>query len=291
MLPLWVMKLTYLYVASILAICLSGCDRKQQLVDENTLYVSILPLRSIIENIVGQDFNIQVLVPAGASPELFEPTPKQYIAANRAKLLFNTGLLDFEDKIISKISDKKRVVSLQHGINLISGSCSHGCKSHNSNHGIDPHIWTSAQNLQIIATNAYDAIHRLYPDSIHYKKNYNTLISKLQALDGYIANRIKKSELPYFIIYHPALTYYARDYGIEQISVENEGKEPSAKRLSNIIGQAREDGIKYIFYQSQFPKSSIEIIAKDIDGECVEINPLEEDVISNLKVITNLITR
>ena len=93
-----------------------------------------------------------------------------------------------------------------------------------------------------------------------------------------------------FIVYHPALTYYARDYGIRQEAVETDGKEPSAKRLAELIRMAREEGIHKIFYQKQFPVSVVETIARDIDARAVEFDPLREDVIANIDSITDLIT-
>ena len=93
-----------------------------------------------------------------------------------------------------------------------------------------------------------------------------------------------------FFIYHPALTYLARDYGLSQVAIEHEGKEPSAKHLARIIDQAREASIKHIFYQSEFPASSVEAICKDTNSNAVEINPLEEDIFSNILHIVTLIT-
>lgn len=97
--------------------------------------------------------------------------------------------------------------------------------------------------------------------------------------------------MEYFIIYHPALTYYARDYGLRQIAIEADGKEPSAKQLTQIIRQAREDGVRRILYQSQFPASAVEVIARDIDAQYVEVDPLREDVIANIEEITGIITQ
>jgi len=94
----------------------------------------------------------------------------------------------------------------------------------------------------------------------------------------------------YFIVYHPALTYYARDYGLRQVAIEADGKEPSAKQLTAVIRQAREDGVRRIFYQNQFPASTVEIIARDIDAEYVEIDPLDEDAIGAIDAMTDSIT-
>ena len=268
---------------------LAACTtHKQQ--DDNTLYVSILPLQGLVESIVGEDFDVEVLVPAGASPETFEPTPRQFVGLSKAQLVFNVGLIDFEATLLGKMENQEKVIDLSRGIDLIEGSCSHNDHGHNHAHGVDPHVWTSPKALQTMAANAYEAIHKAYPDSVKYQANYKRLLEELQALDARTAEKIAQSGIEYFIVYHPALTYYARDYGLRQVAIEADGKEPSAKQLTAIIRQAREDGVRRIFYQNQFPASTVEVIARDIDAEYVAIDPLGRDAIANIDTITDLIT-
>lgn len=303
--------------------------------EEETLYVSILPLKSIVGGIVGDDFDVRVLVPAGASPETFEPTPRQFVDLNRARLIFNVGLIDFETTLLGKIEARDKVVDLSRGIDLIAGSCSHAhnkvARAHELHaaatpeeqqtagshaaatpgerqlagshaatpapqahwhchaHGIDPHIWTSPRALQRMAANAYEAIHALWPDSVKYTENHARLQEQLAALDARTAGKIAASGVRYFIIYHPALTYYARDYGLQQVAIEDDGKEPSARALARLIEQARRDSVRTIFYQSQFPASAVEVIARDIEAQSVAIDPLKEDVIANIDSLTDLI--
>lgn len=315
--------------------------------EEETLYVSILPLKSIVGGIVGDDFDVRVLVPAGASPETFEPTPRQFVDLNRARLIFNVGLIDFETTLLGKIEARNKVVDLSRGIDLIAGSCSHAhgkvaradephaaamseeqqtagtaatpeeqqtagshaaatpgerqlagshaatpapqAHGHCHAHGIDPHIWTSPRALQRMAANAYEAIHALWPDSVKYTENHARLQEQLAALDARTAGKIAASGVRYFIIYHPALTYYARDYGLQQVAIEDDGKEPSARALARLIEQARRDSVRTIFYQSQFPASAVEVIARDIEAQSVAIDPLKEDVIANINSLTDLI--
>ena len=108
------------------------------------------------------------LVPPGASPETFEPTPRQFVELNKAQLIFNVGLIDFETTLLGKVGDQAKVVNLSRGIDLIAGSCSHGHHGHDHGHahGVDPHVWTSPKALQTMAANAYEAIRNAYPDSV-----------------------------------------------------------------------------------------------------------------------------
>ncbi len=270
---------------------LSACS-PQPASQEKTLYVSILPMRSLVKEIVGEDFRIEVLVPPGASPETFEPTPRQFIGLNEAQLVFNVGLLEFETALLDKIEDRTKIVDLSRGIVRIEGSCAHAGRNGSDHaHGVDPHVWTSPRALQRMAENAYEAIHARWPDSAKYTANHARLQEELRQLDLRTAEKIARSGIRYFIIYHPALTYYARDYGLQQEAVEADGKEPSAKRLTALIRQARKDGIGRILYQNQFPVSVVETIARDIGAECAEIDPLREDAIANIDSITDLIVR
>lgn len=262
----------------------------QQKPDEATLYVSIPPLKEVVGGIVGDDFRTEVLVPPGASPETYEPTPRQFIGLNRAQLIFNVGLLDFETALLRKIDDRQKIVNLSRGIEPIAGSCSHGDHGGHHTHGVDPHVWTSPRALQRMAANAYEAIHAHYPDSAKYTKNYESLQRRLQELDERTAERIERSGTEYFIIYHPALTYYARDYGLRQEAIETDGKEPSARHLNGIIREARAKGIRKILYQSQFPASAVETVARDIGAKAVRIDPLREDVTANIDEITEQLT-
>ncbi|MBR0363074.1 MAG: zinc ABC transporter substrate-binding protein, partial [Alistipes sp.] len=142
-----------------------GCTTKSDS-DKKTIFVTITPMQSIIEEITAGDFDIEVIVPKGASPETFEPTPKQVTSFSDAELIFSTGLIDFEQSLIERISGDAEVVNLSNGIELIAGSCSHG--NHKHKHGVDPHIWTSPRALRTMVTNAHDAIMAHYPDSVKY---------------------------------------------------------------------------------------------------------------------------
>ena len=276
-------KTTLLLLAGLAAACAEPPR------DEAALYVSIAPLKEIVGGIVGDDFRLGILVPAGASPETYEPTPRQFIELNRARLVFSVGLIDFEQTLLQKIERQDRLVNLSRGIDPIAGSCAHGHAGHTHAHGVDPHLWTSPRALQRMAANAYEAIHAAYPDSAKYTRNYDRLQRRLQELDARTAEKIERSGVEYFIIYHPALTYYARDYGLEQAAIETDGKEPSARHLSGAIRRAREKGVRKILYQSQFPESVVETVARDIGAQAIRIDPMREDAIANIDEITDLI--
>ena len=285
------MKISRIVFVILLALFFVGCAERKVVV-ENRAVVSIAPLKPLVESILGEDFEVSVLVPQGASPETFEPTPKQLRDIETARFVFGTGLLEFEQELLHRIARNEQIINLSHGIDLIAGTCSHAHHSHSHNHahGVDPHIWCSPKSLGKIAENIHNAIAHEMPDSVKYGERYTTLCIKLLDLDEEVAEMCRQSSRCTFLIYHPSLTYLARDYGLTQVAIEAEGKEPSAKHLARIIEQARTEGVKHIFYQSEFPASSVEVICQDIGATAVEINPLEENIFENIRHIVTLIT-
>jgi zinc transport system substrate-binding protein len=288
--------------AATAAVVLASCGSDTRTTDK-TLMVSIEPLRYIVEEITGDDFDVAVLVPLGASPETYEPTPFQIKAAEDASLVFSTGLIGFENALMDRLTLPERLVDLSQGIELITAEPEHEPKhddaasapiddrsSHTHSHGgVDPHIWVSPKALAQMAATAYERIHELYPDSVSYTANYTRLAERLEALDREVADRLAASPTRSFMIFHPGLTYYARDYGLQQIALETDGKEPSSKQLAAKIELARAEGISGILYQREFPRRIVEVVAEEIGAEPVEIDILSYDIINNILNITELI--
>ncbi len=272
----------------ICALLIVGCATKSES-DKKTIYVTITPMQSIVEEITAGDFDVEVIVPKGASPETFEPTPKQVTAFSDAEFIFSTGLIDFEQNLVKRISGDAEVVNLSKDIELIAGSCSHG--NHQHKHGIDPHIWTSPRALRTMVTNAHDAIMALYPDSVKYTEATNRLLERIDALDTYCAARIEAAGVEAMMIYHPAYTYFARDYGINQIAIEHDGKEPSLRQTTALIEKAKEHGVKAILRQPQYSEDKVRAIANDAGAEIITTDPLAEDILGEIERVTEIICR
>ena len=272
----------------ICALLIVGCTTKSDS-DKKTIFVTITPMQSIIEEITAGDFDIEVIVPKGASPETFEPTPKQVTSFSDAEFIFSTGLIDFEQNLVKRIGGDAEVVNLSKDIVLVAGSCSHG--NHQHKHGVDPHIWTSPRALRTMVTNAHDAIMAHYPDSVKYTEATGRLLERINKLDNYCATRIKAEGVEAMMIYHPAYTYYARDYGIEQIAIEHDGKEPSLRQTTALIEKAKEHGVKAILRQPQYSEDKVRAIANDAGAEIITTDPLAEDILSEIERVTEIICR
>lgn len=298
-----------------LAVVLTACGGKQQ--PSREIIVSIEPLRYLVEQITQGAVEVGVLVPAGASPETFDPTPRQMAQVESAKLLLTTGLIDFERNLLERVGTTQRIVDLSQGVELIAGSHSHnhgtdpqrqGEEHHNGgehhaedgsvkqevnhhahHHGVDPHIWTSPRELKTMAQNVFAAIKEIYPDR-DYSDGFQSLMAQLDDLDRDCRQRFDRSSTKAFVIYHPALTYLARAYGLEQIAIEDQGKEPSARDIARIIDRAREGEVKVLLYQIEYPRSMVDIVARDMGVEPMQINPLEENPVQFIEQVTRLIT-
>lgn len=260
--------------------------------ENKIITASILPVKFIIDKLSNNTLEVNVLVPPGVSPETYEPTPQQMVKFSKSKAIFTIGLIDFEASLTGKLAGRQtEIYQLYKGIELIEGSCSHNHEEKHGFHGgIDPHIWMSLRCLKVIASNALDALTLLYPsDADIFKHNYSALIAEIDSLDIKIKKLLSVNNVKCFLIYHPVLSYYSVDYGVEQMTVEHEGKEPSVNQLKMLVDNAKAKNVKTLLYQKEFDSTVAEAIAKDIGAELREIEPLSENVLESIYSISRII--
>lgn len=259
--------------------------------DSNLISVSILPEKYFIERIAGNDFKVNVLIPSGASPATYEPTPMQMKDVAKSVAYFKIGHIPFEkvwlDNLVEGAGEIK-IVDLSKGIQLIRGKEKHGDHFHEG--GIDPHIWSSLKSVKILSANLLQELIKLAPEKKElYEKNYQKFMSEIDLLDqsAEAAFQIKKGMS--FMIFHPALSYFARDYGLKQITVELNGKEPSPTHMKNLVEKAKELGIRKVFVQKEFNADNARVIVAELKGEVVSINPLSEDWLTEMRRIIDIL--
>lgn len=267
----------------------SSCAHKLESNNDKRIYVTITPLKAIIEELTCGDFDIEVIVPNGGSPEVYEPTPKQLAEINKSRLIFSTGLIGFEQSIIKRIDDGAKIVNLSSNIDLIEGSCSHG--HHHHSHGVDPHIWTSPKSLRIMVENARDILITEFPDKKEYVEAADKMLQRINTLDKECQQQIEQHGVKAIMIYHPAYTYYARDYGIEQIAIEHDGKEPTPKQLAALCDKGNKLNINVIFHQPQYNADKVCSIADEIGAEVVVTDPLAADIFAEIERVTEIICK
>lgn len=233
----------------------------------NKITVSIEPLRYLTEQIVGDRFEVVTMVPKGSSPETYEPTARQMADLSESILYIKVGELGFERTWMPRLTSNAPHITV---VNSSEGITSHI--------GDDPHSWMSARNAIIMAHNIYEAVKRIdVKDSVFFRQRLDSLCSVIHATDKYIRQTTAQAHCKSFIIYHPALTYFASDYGLEQLALEEHGREPSAAELEQIISTARAKGVKTMFIQREFANRNVDIITNAIGARKVEINPLGYD--------------
>ena len=282
------LNILYCAILALTILFSTGCGAANNSSDDNAIYVTINPLKSLAEELTCGDFTVEVLVPRGASPETFEPTARQIAALNDANLCFKVGLLDFEHNLSTLLDKESRSIDLSEGIEPLSGCCSHG-HHHGHAHGIDPHIWTSPSELGIMVKHMHRAIKAQYPDSVKYDVAAEHLLQRIAQLDNDCRQQLNDANVKALMIYHPAFTYYAKNYAIEQIAIEHEGKEPTPRRLASLVDQARSGGVKVILHQPQYSPDKLSAIASECGADVVVIDPLADDILAEIAKLTTII--
>lgn len=262
------------------------------------VFVSILPQAYFVERIGGPNVEVKVMVEPGQDAHTYEPTPKKMIELAYAKAFFLIGV-PFEAKISKRLEStfkNLRMVDTTKGIKLrnIEEAEEHG--HHDDKHGkheeghhhekgeADPHVWLDPNLVKIQAATIAEALSSLDPaHAPEYAKNLKEFQAELDSLDTLLAKSLESVKGKEFFVFHPAYGYFADAYGLKQVPVEIEGKEPSARNLAALIKHAREEGVKVIFVQPQFSSKSAETIAEAINGVVVSLDPLAKDYLSNMK--------
>ncbi len=288
-------KSTHSLLFIILIAALASCTSTPGASSDNKIItVSILPQKTILSAIAGDKFSINVLIPQEGNHETYEPTAQQMAETGKSIAYFKLGHLDFEVTWLSKLIGnypEMKLFDTSDGILLIQGEeVAHGDHVHHG--GIDPHIWLSVKAMKIQADNMYKGLKMLDPENAaYYDSNYVHLRNELDSLDLQISAILETAGTHDFMIFHPSLGYFARDYHLNQIPIELEGKEPSPAYMKQLIDVGREKHIKSIFVSSQFSKQSALTIAGQLDATIVEFNPVDPKWKENMLYIAREIAK
>lgn len=263
--------------------------------DRIKVVTTIPPIAFFIENIGGSSVDVKTMIPPGGNPHTYEPTPKQMNMLSKADLYVKAGSgIEFEltwmDRLRA-INKKMSICDSSKGIHLIEVSEFEKDDDHDHHHHSekDPHIWLSLDNGVLITKNILKAIVGLdASNSEYYEKNATKLISDLKTLKKEIDEKLRNIEKRRFFIFHPAWGYFARDFKLIQVPVELSGKEPTPVRLTRLVKEAREADTRVIFSSPQFSKKSAEVIANEIDGKVIFIDPMSGDYLKNLEHTADL---
>lgn len=260
----------------------------------NVLVVSVEPQRAILEEIVGDRFEVVTVLTPGSNPETFEPTMATRKVIDRARAFFTTGHLPFEDALTESIPDDVTVYDTSKGIEAVYGTHGHD-HGHEDNHhgdGADPHVWTSVRNARTIAGNMLEGIIDIDPGyADYYRERYTALDHRLDSLDKALTARFDTLNTRAFAVWHPSLSYLARDYGLEQISVGFENKEMPARQLARVLDEAHHHDVRVFFFQKEYDSRQAETLNNEMGTRLVIINPLAYDWESEIERIAGELAR
>lgn len=282
-----------LSVFALALVILTGCSgpNKKKVQSNDQIVVSILPQKSFVEKIAGNDFNITVLVPPGSSPAAYTLAPSQLRDIANSSLWFRIGYIGFEyswSEKIKQANKNMKVVDLSEGLDLIADKMEHH-GDHVHMDGVDPHIWLSPKLVKQMAGKILDELLLLKPEkSAEYKGNYQRFVKEIDQLHVEIKNQLKHYSGKKIIVFHPSLSYYARDYGLEQYSLETGGKEPTPRQMGKVVDLANDEGIKVIYIQSEFDREHARVFAEEIDGQIIQVRPLDPNWSDNLREMTEI---
>ncbi len=286
--------------------------------DKLTVFVSIAPQKYIVQQIAKDLVDVKVMVLPGADPHMYEPKPKQMVAISKAKLYFAVGI-EFEKANLSKIVSTNPLIKVVHtdrGIKKIPMAAYHhhdeegehhkkaetpqegdhrheqGDSEHEDDHhdheGLDPHIWLSPPLVKIQAHTIMNALQEIDPSHrALYESNFQRFVSQINKLNTELKAIFADKQGLQFMVFHPSWGYFAQAYGLRQVPVQIEGKNPKPAQLKELIEHAREKNIKVIFVQPQFSAKSAELVAKEIGGEVAFVDPLAENWSANLREVAN----
>lgn len=283
-----------MFVASLLTSC-KGNKSKDFDPSKPTVTVTIEPYRYFVEQIAGNDVNVNVMVPAGSSPETYEPTPKQMVDLGNSVLYFKVGEIGFEKTWMEKLhknAPKMKIVDTSERIEPAKTKSGY----------VDPHTWMSVDNVKTMSYTIRDELSMMYPDKAkkYFKRceEFNERLKKLRdkmntmylgiRIGGVRVNGNRPSS---FVIYHPVLTYFAREYDLEQFALEDEGREPSIQQIQKLINLAKSEEISVLFVQKEFANRNIQTFINATGVKPIEINPLSYDWEKQMLLIMKSITQ
>ncbi len=257
--------------------------------------VSIAPQVESVRAIAGADASIDVLVPPGASPETYSPSAKELKRLADTQLLFAIGA-PIETALLPKIRrsfPNVRIIDTTTGMTFREIAEDAGHSHHHGHHhtGHDPHVWLSIANMKIHSANILRALSELALDqAARFQENHLEYMKRLDLLSQEIAALMKPKAGSSIMVFHPAFGYFLGEYGIHQISVEADGKQPSPKHLAHLTAIVKKQGHTILFIQPQTNDNDAQALAKSLGLTVKTLNPLPAEYSAGLKAIAEAIT-
>lgn len=267
-----------------------SCGRKGGEPEKKIITVSIAPFRYFVEAIAKDEYAVNVMVPAGSNPHIYEPYPDQVARLKKSVAYISDGFLGFELTWLDRfyeINRSMKKLSLGESIEPVRSE-----HIHEGEHteGTDPHYWVSPACAFKMASSVKALLTELNPaGKSQYEAAYRELTARIAHADTLARQLTSAGTKRKFMIYHPNLAYFARDYGLEEIAVESEGKEPSPARMKYLIDISKSENLKAILVQREYDTKNARAIANETGASVVIIDPLSADWYSSVIEIINVL--
>ena len=260
--------------------------------DKIKIITTIEPIKYLIREIAGDKVEIKTLIPKGANPHTYEVKIKEMKALLNSDMYFKIGnQFIFEElwvRKLLKLNKLMREKDISKNIDVINSKID----NHKEHRDKDYHIWLSIKNSIVIADNIKSIlIEEDERNKEEYIRNHKRLINKLERIHIRIDLKVKELDNKRFYVYHPSWGYYARDYKIKQMVIEDEGKEPSIKHLKRIIKEMKKNKARVLIAAKGFKNDRVKILAKQVGARIVEIDHLGGDYIENIIKLTEEIIK
>jgi zinc transport system substrate-binding protein len=248
---------------------------------------------------------VTTMLAAGGSEHAVELRPRQLAALERAHVYFKVGHPAFlleSQRIVPLLRPRPDVliVDMLPGLAVSPAPADlpadppadndaadeapgHGHEHGHAHGGEDPHVWLAPSVMRAAARNLERSLQQVDPAHAgDYARNRDAVERELDGVDARIRALLGEtmpapSSNRRFLVYHPAWGYFAREYGLEQVAIEEEGKEPSPLRLIQLIERARALEVDTVFVQRGMSTRSAKVVARELGARVVELDPMALD--------------
>lgn len=224
-------------LAALAALLLAAC---QPAPEQAEVYVSLPVLLPFCQRVCGPAIRVETLMPVGANPHQYEPTPRQGIGVSRARAFVMVGL-PLEQEICRRIpASGCRHVKLYEADP--AWQAGEGASR-------DPHIWLSPKIMSGCLLLLGRELAEAFPGEAEgIVERSRAAAAELAALDAELAGRFKERK-PAFLVFHPAWARFAETYGLQELAIEREGNEPTPAALHETLEEAAAAGCRKLYLQ------------------------------------------
>lgn len=240
---------------------------------------SFYPLFFFASNIGGEWAEVSSVVPAGAEPHEYEPTPGERARIERSSLLIlNGGGLEPWGRDVETALNKKGAVTVIAGEGLLTRAAEEQEDESKTGSALDSHGWLSPPLAEKMADRILAGF--LVADPKHadsYRQNTAVLKQSLTDLDATYRAGLSDCKTRNIVTSHAAFGYLADAYGLTQISIAgiSPEEEPSPSTLAEIADFAKTHQVSYIFFESLVSTKLAETIASEVGAKTLTLDPIE----------------